>query len=302
MRMSQITDMAEPIEVVEPTELATPLVLSSPHSGAHYPADLIDASALSKAALRRSEDCYVDELFSAAKTMGIPLIRALYPRAYLDLNREPYELDQEMFSDPLPDFANTTSPRVTAGLGTIARIVANQKEIYARKLTWADADERINRLYKPYHNALGRLVNAARDQFGYCILFDCHSMPSAGLPHSKDTMNKSVDIVLGDRNGLSCSSLVTEEAERVFGSLGYSVIRNNPYAGGFTTQNYGDPENGVHALQIEINRALYVDERSLTRRPGFAKLMADLSLFLEQIEEFGAQARPGLAYHRLSAE
>lgn len=300
--MSNLSDIADPIEVLAPGTLSTPLVIASPHSGNHYPADLINASALSKSALRQSEDCYVDELFSSAKYAGIPMIRALYPRAYLDLNREPYELDQDMFCDKLPDFVNTASPRVAAGLGTVARIVANQKEIYARKLTWQEVESRITRLYKPYHQSLTRLINTAKDQFGYCVLIDCHSMPSAGLPSGKSASNDSVDIVLGDRNGLSCCALITEETERLLGNMGYSIIRNNPYAGGFTTQHYGTPETGVHALQIEINRSLYVDENSLTRRPGFAKLQDDLRSFTESLSRFSAEAGAELAYQRLSAE
>ena len=297
-----IYDLVEPIEVLDPDELTTPLVIASPHSGNHYPSDLIDASLLGKFALRNSEDCYVDDLFSPAIDIGAPLLRAIYARAYLDLNREPYELDPAMFSDSLPEYCNTSSARVVAGLGTIARIVANQKEIYARKLTHEEAESRIERLYKPYHQMLRRLVNRARDQFGYCILLDCHSMPSIGLPSSNREPQRSVDIVLGDRNGLSCSSSVIEETERIFGSLGYTVVRNNPYAGGYTTHHYGDPTTGVHAVQIELNRSIYMDENSLSRRPGFAKLKSDIRQFLGLLSDFCDEPRPELNYHRLSAE
>lgn len=300
--MTDLADIAAPIEVITPERLNTPLIIASPHSGSHYPVDLIEASALSKMALRRSEDCYVDELFSSARHTGVPMIRALYPRAYLDLNREAYELDPDMFDGPLPAFVNTASPRVAAGLGTVARIVSNQKEIYARKLTWNEVEKRVARLYKPYHQSLRRLVNEAKDKFGYCVLIDCHSMPSAGLPSGRGKSGDGIDVVLGDRNGLSCSSLVTEETERVLSNLGYSVIRNNPYAGGFTTQHYGTPETGVHALQIEINRCLYVDENSLNRRPGFAKLQDDLRVLIEALSKFSAEAHAGLSYQRLSAE
>ncbi len=297
-----IYDLVEPIEVLDPDILATPLVIASPHSGNHYPRDLIDASLLSKVALRRSEDCYIDDLFSTAIGIGAPLLRAIYARAYLDLNREPYELDPAMFSDSLPEYCNTSSARVIAGLGTIARIVANQKEIYARKLTLEEAEGRIDRLYKPYHQTLRRLVNRARDQFSFCILLDCHSMPSVGLPSGNRVPEQSVDIVLGDRNGLSCALSVTEETERIFGSLGYSVVRNNPYAGGFTTHNYGDPTTGVHAIQIELNRSLYMDESSLGRRPGFAKLKSDVRQFLDLLSGFCLESRSELNYQRMSAE
>lgn len=300
--MSEHPSLDNPIDVIEPPRLESPIVVSSPHSGSRYPAELMAMTVLSRTALRRSEDCYVDELFSSAPAAGVPLIRANYPRAFVDLNREPYELDPTMFSDDLPNFANTTSPRVAAGLGTIARIVASQKEIYANKLTWAQAQRRIESLYKPYHTALRRLVNTARDQFGYCILIDCHSMPSAGLPDGKGRVGEPVDIVLGDRNGLSCASSITEETEQAFERMGYSVIRNNPYAGGFTTQHYGDPLNGVHAIQIELNRALYVDENSLNRKPGFATLKSDLTKFLDALAAYSREIHPELMYRRLSAE
>ena len=300
--MAEIVELAPAIDVLSPDQQTSPIVLASPHAGNQYPADLIASSALSRTALRRSEDCYVDELFSAAPDLGAPLLRALFPRAYLDLNREAYELDQGMFRDTLPDFVNTTSPRVAAGLGTIARIVGNQKEIYARKLDWAEAESRIDRIYKPYHEMLQRLVNGTRDKFGYCILLDCHSMPSAGLPSNKSNASAGIDIVLGDRNGLSCAGAVTEETERIFGTLGYSVVRNNPYAGGFNTHHYGDPKNGIHALQIELNRALYVDETSLQRRPAFSRIKEDMRTFLQGLNRFSLNARQELLYRRLSAE
>jgi N-formylglutamate amidohydrolase len=300
--MADVIEFAAAVDVTRPAEQTSPIVVASPHAGSAYPSDLIEASALSRGALRRSEDCYVDELFAAAPDLGAPMIRALLPRAYLDLNREPYELDPAMFSDALPDFVNTTSPRVAAGLGTIARVVGNQKEIYARKLTWGEAEIRIDRFYKPYHEALQRLIQDTCDLFGYCVLLDCHSMPSAGLPANEPTSASAIDIVLGDRNGLSCARYVTQESERLFGAMGYSVIRNNPYAGGFTTQNYGNPKNGVHALQIEVNRALYVDETSLRRRPAFGKLKADLRQFVQELSHFALASGRDLMYQRLSAE
>lgn len=300
--MAETLRTALSVDVTRPAEQTSPIVVASPHAGSHYPSDLVEASALSRGALRRSEDCYVDELFCAATDLGAPMIKGLLPRAYLDLNREPYELDPAMFSDTLPDFVNTTSPRVAAGLGTIARVVGNQKEIYARKLTWREAESRIDQIYKPYHQALQQLIKETCDLFGYCVLLDCHSMPSAGLPSSELTSGTGIDVVLGDRNGLSCARVITEESERLFGSMGYSVVRNNPYAGGFTTQNYGDPKNGIHALQVELNRALYVDETSLRRRPAFDRLKADLRQFLNELTQFSVTAGRDLMYQRLSAE
>ncbi len=301
--LDQSSPSSDPIsatEVFEPARLTSPLVFASPHSGAHYPRAFVAESCLELATLRRSEDCYVDELFSEAPKFGAPLLRALYPRAYLDVNREAYELDPEMFDEPLPRHVNTTSVRVLAGLGTIARIVATRREIYRRKLSFAEAEQRIETVYKPYHQALSSLIGRARRQFGFCILIDCHSMPSTGLP--LDSHLKDLDIVLGDRLGFSCSPRVTEAAEGFLGQVNYHVVRNNPYAGGYTTQHYGDPANGIHALQIEINRALYMDEASLERRARFKALKADLTTFIGQMAAFAALESDALQYTRLSAE
>src|SRR5213075_3261192 len=167
------------LDVRQPAARALPLVLASPHSGAEYPSDLLAASRLDPLTLRRSEDSYVDALFGAGPELGAPLLAARFPRAYLDVNREPWELDPAMFSDVLPGFANTRSPRVRMGLGTIARVVASGEEIYARKLSFAEAKQRIETLYFPYHAALRALLDDTAAAFGGYLLIDCHSMPSA---------------------------------------------------------------------------------------------------------------------------
>ncbi len=291
-----------PVDVREPHDLASPLVFASPHSGSYYPQDFVAAAALDLATLRKSEDCYVDELFGDAPALGAPLVRALFPRAYLDVNREPYELDPDMFDSPLPAHVNAGSARVAAGLGTIARIVASRREIYRGKLAFAEAERRINDVYRPYHQAVRALVQRARDRFGFCLLIDCHSMPSTGLPLSMDSDMRTLDIVLGDRAGLSCHSAITDTADETLTALGYRVVRNNPYAGGFTTQHYGDPAGGIHVLQIEINRALYMDEISFARRPAFATLKSDLGRLMLRLQALAAGFAPELAYQRLSAE
>ena len=295
-------DALPPISVVEPEALASPLVFASPHSGSYSPREFVAAAALDLPTLRKSEDCYVDELFAEAPALGAPLVKALYPRAYLDVNREPYELDPDMFDAPLPAHVNAGSARVAAGLGTIARIVASRREIYRKKLAFAEAESRIDRVYRPYHQALARLVTRARAQFGFCLLIDCHSMPSTGLPLSLDSDMRMIDVVLGDRAGLSCSAHVTDTAEDALARMGYRVIRNNPYAGGFTTQHYGDPAGGIHVLQIEINRALYMDEITLARRLGFTALKADLTALMRRLGALAASTVGELAYQRLSAE
>jgi N-formylglutamate amidohydrolase len=264
-----------PIDIVAPAAQHLPLVLASPHSGTRYPPEFIAASRLDAHALRRSEDSFVDEIFAAGPALGAPLLRARFARAYLDANREPYELDPQMFEDALPDFVNTTSPRVQVGLGTIARIVATGEDIYARRLRFADAEARIARLYRPYHRALSELIAAAQSRFGYYLLLDCHSMPSMSGPHERGGRPR-VDFVLGDCHGAACHPVVIDTAQRLITGKGYSVARNAPYAGGFTTGHYGRPRDGGHALQIEINRSIYMDERTISRKSFLAQLAEDM--------------------------
>ncbi len=265
-----------PIEVIAPAEQTLPLVLASPHSGTDYPAEFLAASRLDPLTLRRSEDSYVDEIFGAAAALGAPLLRARFPRAYLDPNREPFELDPAMFEDELPAFVNTRSPRVRVGLGTIARVVATGEDIYARKLRFAEAMSRIDRLYRPYHRALRQLVTATRERFGSYLLIDCHSMPSGLSPGERGVRRPRTDIVLGDCHGAACHPLIVETAHRSLAAKGYAVARNTPYAGGFTTAHYGKPAAQGHCLQIEISRALYMDERSFERNAYLPQLAEDM--------------------------
>ena len=225
--------------------------------------------------LRRSEDAYVDALFGAAPGYGAPLVRARFARAYLDPNREPYEFDPAMFEDALPPYVNRTSPRVKMGLGTIARVVASGEEIYARKLYLEEAMSRVERLYRPYHRALKQLVGETRDKFGFYLLIDCHSMPSACL--GDRGRPGRADIVLGDCHGTSCHAAVIDTMHRALSAKGYRVARNAPYAGGFTTAHYGQPTAHGHCIQIELSRALYMDEQSFERKPYFGRLAEDMS-------------------------
>lgn len=263
-------------EVIAPRRRSLPLVFSSPHSGDDYPAEFVAASRLSALELRRSEDSFVDELFCAAPEEGAPLLRALFPRAYVDPNREPFELDQTMFADPLPDYANTRSPRVACGLGTIARIVAGGAEIYRDKLSFDEASARIHRHYWPYHTTLRQLVDETRADFGFCILIDCHSMPSHGVAMNGHKVASDLDVVLGDGHGQSCASAVIDCVEASLTAMGYRVGRNDPYSGGFVTRHYGRPSEGVHALQIEISRKLYMDEARIERSPELQRMKKDL--------------------------
>lgn len=262
-----------PFTVSRPAKLTTPLVFASPHSGRFYPPDMLDASRLDAAAIRRSEDAFVDALVAGAAEYGAPLIAANYARAYIDVNREPYELDPAMFEDELPAFACARTARVAAGLGSIARVVAEGQEIYRRKLTYADARRRIEQVHRPYHAALKGLLDEARAAFGVAVLIDWHSMPSAAAGSGSQ---RAPDLVLGDRFGAACSRLVTQAWEQELEAAGYRVARNAPYAGGHTTEFYGKPDRGVHALQIEINRGLYLDEARLEPSAGFETLERDL--------------------------
>lgn len=256
-----------------PETQSVPLVLASPHSGREYPAGFLAATRLTETQLAVSEDRYVDELVAAAPSLGAPLIRALFPRSFVDLNREEFEMDPTMFIEPAPAYVNSRSPRVAAGLGVIPRVVSGGVEIYHDRMPLADAMRRIDEYYRPYHAALRRLIDDTTARFGVCLLVDCHSMPS-GAPSGRE---RPPAFVLGDCHAVSCAPDVVATAERALSGQGYRVVRNRPYAGGFTTRHYGKPKDGVHALQVEINRALYMDERRLTRLPGFAGLAAALT-------------------------
>jgi len=296
-------ELDPPFEVIEPPRLACPLVFSSPHSGNIYPRRFLAATRLSEGALRRSEDAFVDCLFSGVTSLGAPLIRARFPRAYLDLNREPYELDPRMFEGPLPAFANTRSLRVAGGLGTIARVAGQAQEIYGRKIPVSEALERIERIYKPYHARLRALLDRARRAFGIAVLMDCHSMPSQQRQPSKQfplsAPSRRPDIVIGDRYGTSCAGELVNTIEYELRQAGYDVQRNKPYAGGFITEFYGNPSEECHALQIEVSRALYMDEAAITRREGFERLAADLTRMAAALSDVAAARRGS---HQAAAE
>jgi N-formylglutamate amidohydrolase len=263
--------------LIEPLHRTAPLIFASPHSGRRYPAEFLALARTGLLSLRRSEDVFVDELFAGAAAHGAALISATVARAYVDLNRDPCELDPSMFEEHLPSIAATATPRVQAGLGAIPRVTGDGQLIYRQKLNLADAERRIAAVHRPYHVMLQTLVAETKAKFGCAVLVDCHSMPSCARgAHAPD-------IVLGDRFGASCHPSVTALAEATLRRLGYRVARNAPFAGGHTTQTYGRPLSRIHALQIEINRALYVDERTLERTTGFARVRADMSRLAEAL-------------------
>lgn len=246
-------------------------MFTSPHSGRNYSPEFISSTRLDLHGLRRSEDCFVDELFSAASLTGAPLLAACFPRSFCDANREAWELDPEMFLEPLPNWVNSESPRVQAGLGTIARVVANNEPIYRRKLAFPEARERIASCWIPFHLELQRLARLTKATFGVCLIVDCHSMPtsSAGscAPH----------FIIGDAHGTSCAPSVTGALEACLGGLGYRVTRNSPFAGGYITTHYGQPRRLIHTVQLEVARGLYMDEKTLQPTPQFSKLQTSLN-------------------------
>lgn len=277
--------------LARPHVQSVPFVFSSPHSGRNYPAEFLAASRLDPQTLRKSEDCFVDDLFSGMPALGAPLLAALFPRAYLDLNREPYELDPELVNDPIPAHANTQSIRVAGGLGTVARIVADGEEIYAQRLPLAHVMARIESLYFPFHGALARLIEQTTQQFGFAVLVDCHSMPSANAAPGGGSRP---DIVIGDRFGAACDQRLVRMVREVFLRHGYEVQMNRPYAGGYITEHHGRPARSVHALQIEINRGLYLDERKLIPNAGYGGLKSDLEAIFAQVMPAAANLFGGM--------
>ena len=273
-------ELDPPFEIIDPSRLTSPLVLSSPHSGSVYPESFLRASRIDLPTLRRSEDSFMDELITDLADRGFPVVRVNFPRCYVDVNREPYELDPRMFAGRLPSFANTRSMRVAGGLGKIPRVVGDGQEIYRDRLGVEEALQRIETLYKPYHRALRRLINRVHQHFGTAVIVDCHSMPSVGV--SRDEPRRP-DIVIGDRYGTSCAALLPDLVEDVMGGLGYSTGRNKPYAGGFITEHYGNPASGLHAIQLEFNRAIYMDERRRERGPRFAEIASHFAVLADML-------------------
>jgi N-formylglutamate amidohydrolase len=276
---------APPFVVAAPGVQTLPIVLVSPHSGDHYLAEFLAMSRLDAMALRRSEDSHVDKLFAAAPLMGMPLLKALFPRAYVDANREAYELDPEMFDEPLPAHVTTHSSRIEAGLGTIPKVVTRGLNIYSKKLSFAEAEARIANYYRPFHTALKELVDATMAKFGHCLVIDCHSMPS-----EEARKGGGVDFVLGDCHGVSCAHQILAVVEDDLRRLGYQVARNEPYSGGYITSHYGKPGMGMHAFQIEINRDLYMDEKTRQLSSGFATLSQHLGEVLGGLSSLSKSA------------
>ncbi|MCF6320235.1 MAG: N-formylglutamate amidohydrolase [Rhizobiaceae bacterium] len=270
----------EPYSLLQPQLQTVPLVFNSPHSGRYYPQSFIDSSVLDEHSIRQSEDYMVDQLFTSVVDCGAPILCANYARAYLDVNREAYELDPKMFLQRLPDFANTRSLRVAGGLGTVARIVSETQDIYRGKLDVDEVIGRIDRIYKPYHQTLRNLLDTTHAGFGHAVLIDCHSMPSA-KDHNR--RNLRPDFVIGDRYGSSAGEGLVYWAKQILVDMGYDVAVNKPYAGGYITEHYGRPDDGFHAVQIEINRSLYMNESAMCANDGFDEMRGNMEEFVHRL-------------------
>lgn len=278
-------------EILAPAQWLVPMVFNSPHSGTLIPEALLKLTKLPVQQLHRSEDCFIDELFSFCLDLGSPMLRALYSRAFLDLNREPYEFDAQMFEETLPGFMNTTSPRVLAGLGTLPRIVSEGEEIYRGRIPLQEAMARIDNCYRPYHRALTSLIAELHQALDFSLLIDCHSMPSSSVKHLRGIGDGPIDVVLGDRFGAACARDITGVLEDALKAEGLNVVRNRPYAGGFITESHGSPRHNRHAVQIEINRALYMDEARMEKSRGYNALQRSLKRVFKKLADF----LPGIA-------
>ncbi|MBB4121993.1 N-formylglutamate amidohydrolase [Martelella radicis] len=285
---------ARSFEVIRPERQTLPLVFNSPHSGRVYSAAFLAETRLDAHEIRRSEDLYVDELFAMAPAFGAPLQRAFFPRAFLDVNREPFELDPRMFAGALPSHVNMTSMRVVGGLGTIPRIVAENMPIYDRPIDAAIGLARIEEIYRPYHQSLKQLLQETKRRFGRAVLIDCHSMPGSVTVGGH---RRRPDIVIGDRFCTSASSDLAYAAISILERMGFVTAYNKPYAGGFITEHYGRPASDCHALQIEVSRRLYADEQSYAKKPEFIALKQALTLFIQEFAAFLAddEGSSGLA-------
>lgn len=261
-------------------------VFSSPHSGRDYPDALLKRSVLNPSVIRSSEDAFVDQLFASAAEFGAPLIKAAMPRAYLDLNRSAEELDPALISGARRHGHN---PRVASGLGVIPRVVANGRAIYRGKLTMDEARLRIDTYWRPYHSRLKSLLAESHDKFGRAILVDCHSMPHEAVAMASAARSKRPEIVLGDRFGASASADIVDRIEAAFASAGLNVARNAPFAGAYVTQTYGRPGRHQHAVQIEIDRALYMDEEKIAPNANFMAFSKVLRQVIAEISRIGTQ-------------
>lgn len=270
--------------LIRPALRDTSVIFSSPHSGREYSAAFLAASGLDPLILRSSEDAFVDQIFAVAPDFGAPLLAARMPRAYLDLNRASDELDPAVIEGVTRIAHN---PRVSSGLGVIPRVVANGRPIYSGKLCMAEAEARISRYWQPYHGALDGLLRESHASFAEAVLIDCHSMPHEAIDAHTRPGHPRPDVVIGDRFGAAAGRDIVEQIEAAFASVGLRVVRNAPFAGAYITQAYGRPSRRQHVVQIEIDRALYMDEERVLPRPDIAAFLGLMSKVIADIAAIG---------------
>ena len=283
---------AHPYEILSPLKQATSVVFASPHSGRNYLPSFLRSSVLDEFSIRTSEDAFVDDLFAAAVDFGAPLIKARVPRAYVDLNRSSDELDPALVEGVRRSAHN---PRITSGLGVIPRVVANGRAIYRGKLTLAEAQARIDTCWRPYHAALQAQLNATHRLFGEAILVDCHSMPHEAVDCIARAGAKRPDVVIGDRFGASADGGVVDRIEEAFLRAGLHVVRNAPFAGAYVAQHYGRPSRRQHAIQIEIDRSIYMNEQMIRPNANFRAVQRLLRQVAQDIAEIGRKREMPLA-------
>lgn len=282
--------MTAPFTLASPAEQTAPLVLSSPHSGRHYPADFLRASQLDDRQIRSSEDAWIDDLWGGGPGMGVPLLAAVMPRAFIDLNRSPDELDPAVIEDVRHVAHN---PRISSGLGVIPRVVAGGRAITSGKMPRTEAEARIERWWRPYHACLSGLMEETATRFGAAVLIDCHSMPREAMEGHPAARGQRPDVVLGDRFGTTADRGFVDRLEAILRAEGLSVLRNTPFAGAYIAQTYGNPSRRRHAVQIEIDRGLYMDERTLRRHDGYRAMRAMIGrITLSLMEAARDLARP----------
>lgn len=284
-----------PFDLLLPGRRDTATVFASPHSGRDYPDDFVAQSPLSRRVLRSSEDAFVDLLFGSAPEQGAPLLAARSPRAYVDLNRACDELDPALI-DGVP--RGSLNPRVASGLGVIPRVVAGGRVIHSGRIPQAEAQARLARTWHPYHDALQTLLHQSRQSFGAVLLIDCHSMPHEAIAAHAGPLRRTPEVVLGDRHGAACAPQVMAGVEAAFQRAGFVVTRNSPFAGAYITQAYGRPGMGQHAVQVEIDRALYMDEARIQPAPQFESVRRRLAAVVAELADLGRQ----LGQRALAAE
>ena len=283
MHFLKKSEQIAPFVLQKKSVAAAPMMISSPHSGTFYPDRLFQISSLTRRDFQKVEDAAVDSLFSFAPSLGIPLLSGTYGRIWVDLNRSPWELDQTMFSDSLPEKTQKDSVRVLAGLGVIPKIVMPGCPVYKEKLRFSVEKQRLKDVYYPYHLCLKEQIKKNIDRFGKNLLIDAHSMPE--LPAGKQLQGKTPDFILGDVNGASCAPEITHFAAQTLSEMGYFVTVNHIYCGAHTTRFYGRPQENSHVLQVEIARHLYWDAENYRKTPYFDTLWRHLSVFTEKMRK-----------------